>query len=75
MYSLVRTLPWARLLGEQVPALALSFVVAEIFYKFHSFTLEALGFLATWALFDAVIQVGRRLLARPERVTVDSPRA
>ncbi|MGQ0550925.1 MAG: hypothetical protein ACT4PY_14795 [Armatimonadota bacterium] len=28
--------------------LAGSLLIAEFFYKFHSFTLEALAFLATW---------------------------
>jgi len=28
--------------------LGVSLTVAEVFYKFHSFTLEALAFLATW---------------------------
>jgi hypothetical protein len=28
--------------------LAVAFVIAEQFYKFHSFTLETLAFLATW---------------------------
>jgi hypothetical protein len=28
--------------------LATSFVIAETLYKFHSFTLETLAFLATW---------------------------
>jgi len=28
--------------------LAVSFVVAELLYKFHSFTVEAAAFLATW---------------------------
>ena len=28
--------------------LAISFVIAEQFYKFHSFTLEAGTFLVTW---------------------------
>jgi hypothetical protein len=28
--------------------LAVSLAVAEFFYKFHSFTLEALAFLGTW---------------------------
>ena len=29
-------------------SLAISFVIAEQFYKFHSFTLEAGAFLITW---------------------------
>jgi hypothetical protein len=28
--------------------LAVAFVIAEQFYKFHSFTLETIAFLATW---------------------------
>ena len=48
MYSLVRLMSPGRLLREQVPALAISFVIAELFYKFHSFTLETLAFLAPW---------------------------
>jgi hypothetical protein len=30
--------------------LAIAFVIAEQFYKFHSFTLETIAFLATWWL-------------------------
>lgn len=68
MYSLMRLLPLRRLLSEQVPALATSFVIAEGFYKFHSFTLECLAFLATWAVVDVVIQqVARRLAAASTR--------
>jgi len=40
-----------RLLGF-TPAL----VVTEMFYKFHSFSLECMAFLATWLLFDVVIE-------------------
>lgn len=29
-------------------SLAIAFVVAEQLYKFHSFTLETIAFLATW---------------------------
>ena len=55
MYTLIRSMPWGRLLLEQVPAVVLSFVIAELFYKFNSFTLETLAFLATWGVIDAVI--------------------
>lgn len=62
MYTLIRLMPLKRLLLEQAPALAVSFAIAEAFYKFHSFTLECLAFLATWYVADAVIQpVARRL--------------
>ena len=29
-------------------SLAIAFVIAEQLYKFHSFTLETIAFLATW---------------------------
>ena len=40
-----------RLLGF-VPAL----VVTEMFYKFHSFSLECMAFLGTWLLFDVLTE-------------------
>ena len=56
MYTLFRLLPIKRLAYEQVPALALAWIIAELFYKFHSFTLECGAFLATWFVLDALIQ-------------------
>ena len=55
MYTLLRSIPLRTLLATQAPALIASFVIAELFYKFHSFTLECLAFLATWFVIDAVI--------------------
>jgi hypothetical protein len=55
MYTLIRSLPLRQLLAEQVPALGLSFIIAELFYKFHSFTLECVAFLGTWYVLDAAI--------------------
>lgn len=62
MFTLVRMLPWQRLLFEQLPALGTSWLIAELYYKWHSFSLEMLGFLATWCFFDGAIQAARRLL-------------
>lgn len=56
MYTLFRMLPIKRLAYEQVPALGLAFLIAELFYKFHSFTLECAAFLATWFVVDVAIQ-------------------
>jgi hypothetical protein len=65
MYTLMRSLPVSRLLREQLPALAAAFVIAELFYKFHSFTLECLAFLATWFVIDAAVSlIAGRLRAR-----------
>lgn len=67
MYTLLRLLPERRLACEQVPALAGAWVIAELFFKFHSFTLECAAFLATWFVFDALVQkVVRPLFALQE---------
>ena len=48
MYSLIQVLGWKHLAVTEAPALGASLVLAELFYKFHSFTLECAAFLATW---------------------------
>jgi hypothetical protein len=62
MFTLLRMLSVRRLLVEQLPALAAAWLVAELFYKFHSFSLECAAFLATWFVFDALVQGTRRVL-------------
>jgi hypothetical protein len=62
MYTLIQSISLRRFFLEQLPALAISFVIAEMFYKFHSFTLECIAFLLTWFVLDGVIQLMRRFL-------------
>ncbi|MCA9837776.1 MAG: hypothetical protein KC422_12735 [Trueperaceae bacterium] len=64
MYTLIKTISPRSLLVEQLPALVISIVIAETFYKFHSFTLECLAFLATWFVIDLALG---SLLKRPEK--------
>lgn len=61
MYSLLRVLSRRDVLLQQVPALGSSLLVAELFYKFGSFGLEAIAFLATWFVVDATLQTARDL--------------
>ena len=65
MFELIRSVPLRQLLARQAPALAGSLLIAEFFYKFGSFTLECLGFLATWFVLDAIFASIARALARP----------
>ena len=65
MFELIRSVPLRQLLARQAPALAASLVIAELFYKFGSFTLECLGFLVTWFVLDATIAGIARAFARP----------
>ena len=39
-----------------LPTGAAALVIAELFYKFHSFTLECVAFLATWFVLDVVLE-------------------
>lgn len=65
MYTLLSLLPAKRVIYEQVPAIAFAWIVTEVFFKFHSFTLEAAAFLATWFALDALVQkIARPLLTR-----------
>lgn len=56
MYTLIRLIPLRQLLWQQVPALGGSLLIAELFYKFHSFTLECLAFLGTWYAVDVGVK-------------------
>lgn len=62
MFQLIALISKQDLAGRQLPAFVVSFVVASLFYKFGSFALECLAFLATWFVIDAAIQlaIGRR---------------
>lgn len=48
MYSVLRLPNSIRSLGKDLPAGFGALLLAEFFYKFHSFTLELAGFLLTW---------------------------
>ena len=58
MFQLLSTLGTHDLVIRQLPAASASFVIASLFYRFGSFALECLAFLATWFVIDAVIQLG-----------------
>lgn len=66
MYTLVHLLSSKQFATEQLPVLAAALAVAELAYRFHSFTLEALAFLVTWFVFDVVVQFVRSHVAGPD---------
>ena len=49
----------------RLPGLPLAFLIAELFFKFHSFTLECAAFLLTWLAIDVLIAATARWLRRP----------
>ena len=63
MYTLLRNGQLRRQLLPEGGSLMVSLFIAEIFYKFHSFTLECLGFLATWFVASYVTSLAQRCWA------------
>jgi len=65
MYTLLRQLGTPAVTLREATTFAVSLLVAELFYKFHSFSLECLAFLATWASLSALLHLGTRLFRKP----------
>lgn len=64
MYTLIRSITTRSVAFQQLLSFAISFGIAEFFYKFRSFALEAVAFLATWFVLDFVFdRVARRVRA------------
>ena len=55
MFTLLRQSSPQVLALIQAPSFLAALLIAETFYKFHSFLLETGAFLATWFAIDAVI--------------------
>jgi hypothetical protein len=52
MFTLVQTIGVNAAAKRELLPLATAFIVAELFYKFGSFALECVAFLATWYVFS-----------------------
>lgn len=64
MYAAIREIGIRRFAVEQAPQLLATWLIAELWYKWGSFTLELIGFLGTWVLLDYVVLRIRSLLTR-----------
>ena len=61
MYTMLRNASLGVLLSTQAPSFLISFVTASLFFKWKSFALECLGFLALWFVLDALFTAVRSL--------------
>ena len=61
MYTLMANVSLRKGLISEGPCLLLSMLIAEAFYKFHSFSLEFLAMLATWLVLSYVVSSVRGL--------------
>ena len=68
MYALLRNTNTREGVLVEAPSFAVSLVIAELFYKFHSFTLECLAFLATWLVLSSLVRVFTGSLSPQETV-------
>ena len=57
MYRLTCLLPRRELFAAQLPILIVALTIAEVYYKFQSFLLECMAFLATWYVLDLLVHV------------------
>ena len=56
MIDLLRALRVHAAYGRRLLSFIPALVIAEMFYKFHSFSLECMAFFATWLLLDVPIE-------------------
>jgi len=61
MYTLMTDVSLRKGMISEGPCLLLSMLIAEAFYKFHSFSLEFLAMLATWLVLSYLISSVRGL--------------
>ena len=57
MNTLLRMLRFRDWTMVEGPALGAAWIIAEVFYKFHSFTLECGAFLGTWLVLGSVLRL------------------
>jgi hypothetical protein len=68
MFRLLRSITLKQCFLEQLPALAGAALIAEVFYKFHSFLLETGAFLATWLVLDLLLEGVAWLLGGKKKI-------
>ncbi len=71
MYRSIQSISPKKFLLTQLPTLGAALLVAELFFKFGSFGLECIAFLATWYVLDAMAAWLARLIAAFRATTVD----
>ena len=64
MYSLIKTNGIRRLLEREFVPFALALLIAQTWFKWGSFSLELIGFIAVWFLLGFVSEILLRALKR-----------
>lgn len=66
MYSGIKHRGLAAFVRNEGPAIGAALLVAELFYKFHSFVLECVAFLGTWYVLGVLWHAARGILRPAE---------
>jgi hypothetical protein len=66
MFTLIRMLSGRQIMLQQLPPFAAAWLIAELFYKFKSFSLECAAFIVTWYVLDALMQLAVGAFAPPK---------
>lgn len=78
MYQMLKSHGIRQALTQELPAAAVAMLAAETLYKFHSFTLECLAFLITWAIMSfglAQFHTRKKALSSRGACVISSPPA
>lgn len=67
MYRAIQSQGLRAFASQEAPYAFLALVIAELFYKFHSFVLECSAFLATWYALSFAASRIMRLLPRAKQ--------
>ena len=71
MYTLLRSLQLRHARISEPVSFVAALVIAELFYKFHSFLLETAAFLVTWLVLGAIVHGIATLLMPPRTERAD----
>lgn len=75
MYSLVKTSGFRHVLERELVPFAIALLIAQIWFKWGSFALELIGFIAVWIVLGFVADVVLRALKRQGRTRAAGARA
>lgn len=64
MYRMLKAAGLRSASRDEFVSLVVALLVAERWFRWHSFALEACGFLATWTALDWCVLQGQQLVSR-----------
>ncbi len=67
MYQMIKSNGIRQTVVQELPPAAIALVIAELFYKFHSFVLECLAFLATWYVLSLILNILSKAFSKAQR--------